>query len=162
MMRLQRNPQSLSARLVARVVTASVVVAASTFGLLSTPREARANGRFPAANQLVAAPGDPSTLTLRTTFGVLLSRDAAGTFDWICERAVGYGGVEDPSLAMTSATSIVAGTFEGVTVSANGGCGWTFIGGPLEKQVIVDIRFSASRASGPRSTHALPNQVGSF
>jgi hypothetical protein len=126
-------------------------------------REAHANGRFPAANQLVVAPEDPSVLTLRTTFGILASKDTATTFDWICERAVGYGGVEDPSLAMTSRTTIVAGTFEGLVVSETAGCGWSFIGGPLDKQVIVDV---VTRPEAPQtvlaltSTYLRPNDAG--
>ncbi|MDB4998890.1 MAG: BNR/Asp-box repeat domain protein [Myxococcaceae bacterium] len=128
-----------------------------------TPRAASANGRFPAANQLVVAPDDPSVMTLRTTFGVLVSSDSATTFDWICERAVGYGGVEDPSLGMTSRSTIVAGTFEGLAVSPTGGCGWTFVGGGLTKQVIVDV---VVRPDAPQtvlaltSTYLRPNDAG--
>ncbi len=127
------------------------------------PHQARANGRFPAANQLVVAPGDPSAMTLRTTFGVLVSSDSATTFDWICERAVGYGGVEDPSLGMTSRTTIVAGTFEGLAVSPTGGCGWTFAAGGLTKQVIVDV---VVRPDAPQtvlaltSTYVRPDDAG--
>jgi hypothetical protein len=137
----------------------------SLLAILGTiaPRAALANGRFPAANQLVVAPEDPSSLTLRTTFGILHSTDTATTFDWICERAVGYGGVEDPSLGMTSRTTIVAGTFEGLTVSKAGGCDWTFAGGGLAKQVIVDV---VVRPDAPQtvlalaSTYLRPNDAG--
>src|SRR4051812_2930136 len=74
---------------------------------------ARANGRFPAANQLVASRTDPDFFVLRTTFGILFSHDHGTTWDWICEKAVGYGGVEDPSMGLTS-TGVIAGVFSGL------------------------------------------------
>ena len=39
-----------------------------------------ANGRFPRADQLVAVPGEPAELVLRTTFGLLVSHDAGVTW----------------------------------------------------------------------------------
>ena len=54
--------------------------------LLVVPaREARANGRFPAANQLAHSPTDPKLFVLRTTFGILVSHDAGASWDWVCE-----------------------------------------------------------------------------
>ncbi|MFO0674015.1 MAG: hypothetical protein U0235_31080 [Polyangiaceae bacterium] len=59
---------------------------------LAVAPAARANGRFPAANQLEATPGNDGSLVLRTTFGILFSNDGAKTWDWVGERGVGYGG----------------------------------------------------------------------
>lgn len=86
---------------------------------------ASANGRFPAANQLVASRTDPSFYVLRTTFGILFSHDKGTTWDWICETAVGYGGAVDPAMGITQ-TGIIAGIFEGISVSQDQGCTWTF------------------------------------
>src|SRR5215475_8960530 len=74
---------------------------------------ARANGRFPAANQLVASQTDPNYLVLRTTFGILFSHDQGTTWDWICEKGVGYGGVEDPSMGILP-SGVIAGIFGGL------------------------------------------------
>ena len=46
------------------------------------------------------APDDPQFLAVRTTFGVLVSGDSGQHWDWICERALGYSGVQDPTLGL--------------------------------------------------------------
>jgi hypothetical protein len=105
---------------------ALVAIAAACF----VESAARANGRYPAANQLVLAPGDPRVLVLRTTFGILVSHDEGAHWDWVCEDAVGYGeagtGDEDPAIAVTQSLAILAGTQEGLAVSPDTGCSWAF------------------------------------
>ena len=107
--------------------------------LLAVPAPARANGRFPASNQVLVAPSDPNFLVLRTTFGVLVSSDAGKNWDVVCEKAVGYGGTEDPSLALTGGGTILGGTFEGLSTSRDKGCNWAFVPGPLTQNVVVDL-----------------------
>ncbi len=133
------------------VAAASCVVASVLFA-----SAAQANGRFPAANQLVVAPNDPNTFVLRTTFGILVSRDRAATWDWVCEKAVGYGGqTEDPSLGITANTTIIAGTFEGLAVSPDTGCGWSYATGGLAQKIVVDVVI---RPGAPESALALTNK----
>jgi photosystem II stability/assembly factor-like uncharacterized protein len=91
---------------------------------LATAADSRANGRFPAAEMLVARAGDSSSLALRTTFGLLLSRDAGSTWDWVCERAIGFSGAEDPSVVVASNGNLVVGLSAGVSTSADGACLW--------------------------------------
>lgn len=131
--------------------------------LAAAERNALANGRFPAASQLVVAPTDPSLLLLRTTYGVLVSHDTGGAWDWICERAIGYGGSEDPSLALTSSKRIVAGTYEGLALSPDTGCGWSFYGDALVKKVIADVVVrpdAPATAFALGSTYAGANDAG--
>jgi MYXO-CTERM domain-containing protein len=89
--------------------------------------QARANGRMASANELVVSPVDPTFLAVETTVGLFFSHDTGATLGWICEAAVGYGdgGNQDPSLVLTP-TQILAGTYEGVSVSADRGCSWKF------------------------------------
>jgi hypothetical protein len=117
--------------------------------ILGAATEARANGRFPAANQLVLSPSDPNLLVLRTTFGILLSHDHGGDWDWVCEKGVGYGGVSDPALGVLGNGTVLAGTFDGLAVSSDVGCSWSFA--PIGKQ-IVDL---VVRRSDPRSALAV-------
>jgi hypothetical protein len=117
--------------------------------VLGAATEARANGRFPAANQLVLSPSDPSLLVLRTTFGVLFSHDHGGSWDWVCEKGVGYGGVSDPALGVLGNGTVLAGTFDGLAISSDVGCSWSFA--PIGKQ-IVDL---VVRKSDPRSALAV-------
>jgi photosystem II stability/assembly factor-like uncharacterized protein len=86
---------------------------------------ALANGRFPATNAVVVQPGNPKTIALRATFGLLLSKDDGASWDWICESAIGYSGNEDPSLVLTASGAMVVGTFNGTSRSVDGGCHWS-------------------------------------
>jgi hypothetical protein len=56
--------------------------------LLAAPA-ARANGRFPSAQQVVFGAGaQRDRVTFRVTFGLLVSDDGARTFRWLCEEAM--------------------------------------------------------------------------
>src|SRR5438270_2949959 len=88
------------------------VVALLTFVLGS--RIAAANGRFPAANQLVRRPGSTQNYVLRATFGMLVSNDGAKNWDWLCEQAYGFTGNADVPVQYSSGGSILVGTFYGL------------------------------------------------
>jgi hypothetical protein len=108
---------------------------------------ARANGRFPATQQLVVMPGNPKQLMVRATFGLLLSSDQGANWDWVCEGAVGYGNggaQEDPGVAMTSSGAALVAAFEGLSVSPDTGCSWHFVEGALQGLFFVDVAVSPS------------------
>jgi hypothetical protein len=112
------------------------------------PSTAEANGRFPSALQLAPRPGHPETMAMRTTFGVLLSNDGGDRWDWICESGMGYGARSDYILAVTGKGTMMVAAFEGLTLSRDGGCDWSFVEGPLENEVVVDITtFGADSSS---------------
>jgi photosystem II stability/assembly factor-like uncharacterized protein len=94
--------------------------------LLAASTPARANGRFPRADQLVQVPGRPGALWLRATFGLLYSADAGQSWDWVCERAVGFTGQEDPALGVLPDGTVLAGLGAGLSTSRDGGCSWAF------------------------------------
>lgn len=100
---------------------------------------ARANGRFPESNQIVFSKEDPDLVLLRVTFGLLVSHDRGKTFEWVCEQAIGYSGVEDPMYAVTPSKAIVGSTFQGVMISRDNACGWDPAGGDLDNQVFIDL-----------------------
>jgi hypothetical protein len=135
------------------------VVAAVAGLVLSFSQLAAANGRFPASNQLLFSPGDPSFIVLRTTFGVLLSHDAGASWEWLCEDAIGLspGSSEDPALAVTADGSIVAGISKGLEVSHDGGCNWSFLGGGLAHQLVTDVSV---RRDAPHTVVALTSTYG--
>lgn len=105
--------------------------------LASSP--AHANGRFPESNQILFAAHDPDLVLLRVTFGLLISHDRGKTFDWVCEQSIGYSGVEDPMYAVTPSNTYIGTTFQGLSVSSDRGCGWSFVQGDLENQVFIDL-----------------------
>jgi hypothetical protein len=104
---------------------------------------ARANGRFPAAQVLLPAPGDPNLFVLRSTFGILFSKDQGANWDWVCEGAVGYDTNEDPPIAATQSGTILAGAFKGLFSTTDTGCTWAATTGGIADQV-VDIDVVAS------------------
>ena len=93
--------------------------------LLLIPALASANGRPPVTNGVFFKPADPSTIYVRSTFGLLVSRDAGCSFRWVCEKAIGYGGEFDPKYAAAADGTIFATTFTGLHVSRDGGCTWS-------------------------------------
>jgi hypothetical protein len=78
-----------------------------------------ANGRFPRAQQLVSAPGDPSRVFLRATFGVLASFDGGGTWRWLCEEAIGFSGTWDPPVAVTRDGRLYMGLEKGLSFTTD-------------------------------------------
>lgn len=115
--------------------------------LLGAPAAVSANGRFAGAYQIVSMPGKPDTLTLRTTFGLLLSSDRGAHWDWVCEGAIGYGmdgAIEDPTIALTGGGAAIAGLQGGVSASLNGGCAWSFV---LMGAPVIDVTVARSSPS---------------
>ena len=93
--------------------------------LLLAASVAHANGRPPLTNGVHFRPGDPHSLYVSTTFGLLISHDDGCTFHWICETNIGYGGPFDPKYAIATDGTIFATTFNGLRVSRDGGCSFT-------------------------------------
>jgi hypothetical protein len=115
---------------------------------------AAANGRFPQSNQIVFSPTNPDFIVLRTTYGILPSRDHGKTWGFLCEDAIGVGPstLADPSIGLTQNNALLAGVGLGLDVSADTGCNWSCIGGPLAGQSIVDL---AVRPDTPTSAVAI-------
>jgi hypothetical protein len=131
----------------------TLVALAAACATTTTASRAWANGRFPAASQLLVAPDRPATLVVRTTFGLLFSQDAGSTWDWVCERAVGYTGVQDPTLGLLERGTIIAGLAEGLARSTDSGCNWAFADADLGGSPIVDLPTRA--ASALAASHAM-------
>jgi len=104
---------------------------------LTLPVTARANGRFPAASQLVFDPSDSKHAAVRTTFGMLQTTDGA-TFRWICEKSLGYEGVFDPAIAIAGGGRTLVGLPDGLSRSIDG-CRWDRAGAPLAGEYIIDL-----------------------
>lgn len=84
---------------------------------------------------------DGGTVFLRTTFGVLVSRDAGRHWRWICERALGYDGQWDPPIAVTRDGRLWVGLDGGLRVTTDG-CAVTTIP-ELEGETIRDLTVDA-------------------
>jgi hypothetical protein len=141
----------------------ALIAAAVLFAvLLGREASAFANGRYPSSNQLVIRPGDPSTLVMRTTFGMLVTHDRK-SFDWVCETGAGYGvdgAVEDPAIAISTGGTLLSGQQRGLAVSKDTGCGWTFAGGGLVGQTIADVSVVRATPGGLVAISSTPADGG--
>ena len=95
-------------------------LAALTIALAGTT--ARANGRFPAAQHVLIGrdAGDSSVIALRTTFGVLESRDNGHSFQWLCETSLQISGNYDPAVELDANDGLLIGLVDGLTRTADG------------------------------------------
>lgn len=125
--------------------------------ILSGSGPARANGVFPSAGQIVIDPSDPSHVVVRTTYGILTTRDGGEPWDWICESAVGYSSGFHPSVAVTEGGAVIAGIPAGVAIAQGDTCAWGLAAGVPMDALVVDLsleksdpsRAVAISASGP-------------
>jgi hypothetical protein len=116
--------------------SARAACAVACAALVSVPAVAWANGRFPAAQQLAPSPSDPNVIAMMATFGVVLSQDDGANWDWVCEGAVGYQSNENPMLGITQGGTILLGAFEGLGLSTNAGCAWSFAPAAISSPVV--------------------------
>lgn len=101
---------------------------------------------------MLVGPYESGVLVVRATFGLLLSRDAGRNWDWVCERAIGYSGVQDPTLGLMQGGTILAGLSEGFAVSDDSGCNWHFADADLSGSPVIDLTVRRDR---PNSALAL-------
>lgn len=138
----------------------SFLAAAAASFVLAFPVSSRANGRFPAANQLVFAPDNPDLIVLRATYAILPSSDNGASWRYLCEGVLGLPSDqgEDPSIGVMADSSLLAGVPGyvggglGLSVSPDLGCNWNCIGGGLMHQSVVDV---AVRPDTPSSAVAV-------
>lgn len=105
----------IRSRSMRRFALASILVV----GLAGT---AAANGRAPATSTIHFRQGHEQDIAAGMTFGLVLSHDGGATWHWVCEDAIGYGGVWDPDYSYTASGALFATTFDGLRVSRDDGC----------------------------------------
>jgi hypothetical protein len=96
---------------------------------------ASAAGRFPASSAIMFDPHDAKTAYVRTTFGLLATHDGCDSWGWICDKAIGLSGAEDPAYVVTPTGALVGNAPGGVAVSRDGGCTFSQVTG----HVLADL-----------------------
>lgn len=97
------------------------IAQAATIALgVRAPRDAMANGRFPASGAVVVG---GRTIALRATFGLVTSTDGGEHWSWVCEEAWGSTGVFDAAIAIARDGRILASSPRGLASTADG-CSW--------------------------------------
>lgn len=112
--------------------------------LLATTSPSRANGRFPAAAQLVVDPEDPAHIVVQVTYGLVSSRDAGATWQWTCERALGSVEAFDPPVQAAKDGIVIAALLGGLARSSADGCTWSFVDPSPDRPFAVDVSVSRS------------------
>jgi photosystem II stability/assembly factor-like uncharacterized protein len=130
-------------------VTRGIAVALVVLGCVASSRHAAANGRFPAATQLVMDQSDSLHLLVRTTYGLLESTDGGNTWMWICDQVVGFGPYDDPAIGIGARGALLAGlaNADGVSMSRDHGCSWSRARPPLLGEIVVDLAVHPTDAA---------------
>jgi hypothetical protein len=101
-------------------------IAAAGFLVAALAGVAGANGRDPYTSTINFRRGNDQDIVAGMTFGLVTSHDGGATWQWMCERAVGYGGMYDPDYVYTAAGgdpsggAVFATTFDGLKVMRDG------------------------------------------
>lgn len=83
---------------------------------------AHADRRAPSTQDVRFQPGDPRSIYVASTFGLLISHDDGCSFRWICAQRIGNDGAFDPKYRVAADGAIFATTASGLRVSRDGGC----------------------------------------
>ena len=121
-----------------RALRRALCCALTTYSVAIESSPAVANGRFPAAGQLVVDPAEASHIVVRTTFGLLQTFDSGVTWSWICEQAVSPDGFQDPEIIVTTGGRTAVGLADGLAVGDRDGCQWTRAPG-LANIAVIDL-----------------------
>ena len=106
--------------------------------------DAAANGRNPGTSTIHFRTGHETDIVVGMTFGLITSHDGGATWRWMCEDAVGYGGLFDPVYGYAASGTLFATTFKGLKATRDG-C----VFAPLASGMV----FASTDALGPDGTY---------
>jgi hypothetical protein len=95
---------------------------------------ASALARFPAANGIAV---EGRSVFVRTTFGMVASKDGGASWRFVCDKAIGRANDEDPSFVLTPKGTLVLATAAGVVASRDAACSYTSAGPIVLRHVVV-------------------------
>lgn len=125
-------------------VLASLASLACSAALATLASPALANGRPPATVDVRPRSGG-TQLVAGTTFGLTVSTNEGGSWQWVCEDAVGYGGTFDPDYEWSPTSGkLFATSFAGLRTSADS-CAFELDTG-LQGRYIAAIAFGSDGA----------------
>lgn len=87
-----------------------------SFLLAAVHGAAFANGRPPGTSSITFKKGAENEIVVGLTFGLLFSHDGGRTWAWMCENAIGYTGMYDPTYAYSPTGALFATTYDGLKV----------------------------------------------
>ena len=112
---------------------------------LAVSTAAAANGRFPRAERLLEAPGNPQQLTLAATFGLLLTQDGGASWRHVCEASFADTDLQtDPVIALSSDGVLLAGIYASVARASSDACDFQKTLGHSNREAVPDFTLAAS------------------
>jgi hypothetical protein len=134
---------------IAPATVALFVITTVAMAVVTSPKLALANGRFPRAQRLLEDPNDPDHLTLAATFGLLTTSDRGAHWYHVCEASFAgddtYAG--DPLLDRVAGGALLVGVQSAIRRSSDG-CSWTpTLGPPAIAATDTIDDFAVDRAS---------------
>jgi len=122
------------------------LTALCVLGLLCAAIPAKANGRFPAAGHVEVDPADPAHIVLRTTYGLVVTRDGGNRWDWVCEKVMSFGGMWDPPIGIMTGGVIMVGLPDGLSLSTPDACQYSRIEA-MEGRFVADVAVDKTNPS---------------
>jgi hypothetical protein len=90
------------------------------------------------------SPEDPDHVLVRTTYGMLLTRDGGQSFGWLCGAGAGFDAdIELPEVGWFPNGRLVIGTFDGLRASDDG-CDWQPPGGAVGSSYFTNVTVGSS------------------
>lgn len=96
---------------------------------------------------MIFVPNEPDEVIARVTFGLMVSRDRGKSWRSICESAIGVGGIQDPMYGVTTNGTLIGALAEGVVVSSEQNCSWTFASSLARSPFVDVVANPANRAN---------------
>lgn len=115
-------------------------------GILAPAATVWANGRFPSAGHIEVDPENPERILLRATYGLVVTHDGGKRWDWLCEKAMNYGGVWDPPVGVMKGGSILLGLPDGLSISTPDACRFSRAMA-LEGKLVTDVAVDKKNPS---------------
>jgi MYXO-CTERM domain-containing protein len=115
-----------------------------------------ANGRDPFISTINFKVGENTKIMAGATYGLVKSDDNGATWQWYCERAVGYGGTYDPDYVYTNTGAVFATTFDGLKVMRDG-C--TFAATPPGMTFVTHVERGPDNALYFTASHPMDTKI---
>jgi photosystem II stability/assembly factor-like uncharacterized protein len=133
------------------------VAAAAVAAAIAWPATAHGHGAFPAPGLIVVHPSDDQRVLVRTTYGLTETRDRGATWTWVCPEVIEYNPAnETPPVGWYADDTLVVGTFDGLSVSADH-CDWDYAGAGLADRYFVSV---VTNQAGTEALALSSNGVG--
>lgn len=105
------------------------------------PAAAKAHGAFPEPVDVLTRASAPLEVVLATNFGVLVSRDAGATWEWICEDA--FGSFRVSRYALGPDGTIFVASVDGLFAGNLSTCGFARASGAIAGHDVTDVAVDA-------------------